>query len=166
MQPKGLSTLACQQGQQCLRRARKSRVLATHADAQVPLGPVFVQPHHGQFGVSLVLAHQYLDQLPDSLRSALLGTVGTTIAFRIGVLDAETLEPEFRLNNDDYRLSELPPYSAYVHNGFQTQRLIMPEIAHPVFSSSAAKIKNASRAKYAVERKLIEEKLARFIAKL
>jgi hypothetical protein len=119
-----------------------------------------------KFGVSLVLAHQYLDQLPDSLRSALLGTIGTTIAFRIGVLDAETLEPEFRLNNDDYRLSELPPYHAYVHNGFQTQRLNMPEISSPVYPASATKIKNASRAKYAVDRKLIEAKLARFIAKL
>jgi hypothetical protein len=118
-----------------------------------------------KFGVSLVLAHQYLDQLPDSLRSALLGTVGTVVAFRIGVLDAELLEPEFRLTNDDYSLCELPPFEAYVRDGFHTQRLVMPEVAHPVFPTSVAKIKNASRAKYALERKAIEEKLARFIAK-
>ena len=35
--------------------------------------------------LAVMLAHQYLAQLPESLRSAVLGNVGTIISFRVGV---------------------------------------------------------------------------------
>jgi hypothetical protein len=117
-----------------------------------------------KFGISLVLAHQYIDQLSPNLRSALIGTAGTIVAFRLGVLDAELLEPEFLLTNDDYQLCELPAFEAYIRKGLVTHRLVMPELMHPIIPSSTSKIKNSSQAKYAVDRKAIEEKLARFIA--
>jgi type IV secretory pathway TraG/TraD family ATPase VirD4 len=47
-----------------------------------------------KYGVSLTLAHQYVDQLDDSLRAALIGTVGTKVSFAIGTKDAEVLAPE------------------------------------------------------------------------
>lgn len=48
-----------------------------------------------KYGLGLVLAHQHLGQLDDGLRRAVLGNVGTTIAFRVGGEDAETLSSEF-----------------------------------------------------------------------
>jgi hypothetical protein len=45
--------------------------------------------------LSVMLAHQYLAQLPESLRSAVLGNVGTIISFRVGVEDAPLLAREF-----------------------------------------------------------------------
>jgi hypothetical protein len=41
--------------------------------------------------VGLVLANQYLAQLEEQIRDALLGNVGTLVAFRVGYSDAEIL---------------------------------------------------------------------------
>ena len=48
-----------------------------------------------KYRLSLVLAHQYLDQLMPEVRAAVFGNVGTVIAFRVGHLDAEALAAEF-----------------------------------------------------------------------
>jgi type IV secretory pathway TraG/TraD family ATPase VirD4 len=48
-----------------------------------------------KYGLSLVLAHQYLDQLDDEMRAAILGNVGTLISFRVGAEDAKYLAREF-----------------------------------------------------------------------
>lgn len=47
-----------------------------------------------KYGLSLILAHQYLDQLAAPLRSAVLNTTGTIAAFRIGYQDASVLAHE------------------------------------------------------------------------
>lgn len=48
-----------------------------------------------KYRVCLVLAHQHLSQLELETRDAVFGNVGTTICFRIGVVDARLLEKEF-----------------------------------------------------------------------
>jgi hypothetical protein len=48
-----------------------------------------------KYKLSLSIAHQYIDQMPDNVRSAVLGNVGTTVAFRVGPFDAEILEKVF-----------------------------------------------------------------------
>jgi hypothetical protein len=55
-----------------------------------------------KFKLNLILSYQFLNQMDDRTRSAVLGTVGTIIAFRTGT-DAEELEKEFRPQFDaDY----------------------------------------------------------------
>ncbi len=44
-------------------------------------------------------AHQYLRQLDDQVREAVLGTIGSTIAFRVGAEDARVLGQELDLSN-------------------------------------------------------------------
>src|SRR5437899_766071 len=67
-----------------------------------------------KYHVGLVLAHQYMEQLDETLRGAILGNVGTTIAFRVGLSDAEVLEREFYpvLTSGDF--VNLPNYSLYL----------------------------------------------------
>jgi len=48
-----------------------------------------------KFGIGLTLAHQHLHQLDEEVRHAVLGNVGTLIAFRIGPEDARVLGREF-----------------------------------------------------------------------
>ncbi len=48
-----------------------------------------------KYGLSLVLAHQYLDQLDEKMRAAILGNIGTLISFRVGAEDAKYLAREF-----------------------------------------------------------------------
>jgi hypothetical protein len=48
-----------------------------------------------KYGVGMTLANQYLDQIEEEVRSAIMGNVGTLIAFRVGAQDAQTLGKEF-----------------------------------------------------------------------
>lgn len=48
--------------------------------------------------LNLVLAHQFLGQLPLSLRQAVIGNAGTIIGFRVGADDAVLLAREFGLH--------------------------------------------------------------------
>jgi len=48
-----------------------------------------------KYRLSLVLAHQYLSQLTENIRDAILGNVGTIVVFRIGAADAQELGMEF-----------------------------------------------------------------------
>lgn len=48
-----------------------------------------------KYRLGLTLSHQYLDQLVLPLRQAVLGNVGTLVAFRVGYSDAAVLEREF-----------------------------------------------------------------------
>jgi len=56
-----------------------------------------------KYGVGLVLANQFLDQVDPAMRNAILGNAGTLIAFRVGAMDAHLLAREFspEITRDD-----------------------------------------------------------------
>src|SRR5437879_3954856 len=67
-----------------------------------------------KYHVGLVLAHQYIEQLDETVRGAVLGNVGTVIAFRVGLTDAEVLEREFYPEFTAGDFVNLPNYSLYL----------------------------------------------------
>lgn len=67
-----------------------------------------------KYRVGLVLANQYLSQLDERIRDAVLGNVGTLVAFRVGPDDAELLEKELQPEFSAKDLVNLPNYSIYV----------------------------------------------------
>src|SRR6185436_8824230 len=48
-----------------------------------------------KYKLALIIAHQYVEQMEEEVRDAVFGNVGTTVAFRVGPFDAETMEPIF-----------------------------------------------------------------------
>jgi hypothetical protein len=48
-----------------------------------------------KYGLNLILAHQYIEQLDEKIKTAILGNVGTIISFRVGAEDARYLAREF-----------------------------------------------------------------------
>ena len=48
-----------------------------------------------KYKVGLFLTHQYLEQLPEEVRNAILGNAGTIITFRLGTNDAKVMAEEF-----------------------------------------------------------------------
>lgn len=48
-----------------------------------------------KYKLNLTIAHQYIEQMPEEVRAAVFGNVGTMITFRVGSFDAEVLEKEF-----------------------------------------------------------------------
>ncbi len=56
-----------------------------------------------KYKLALIIAHQYVAQMEESVRDAVFGNVGTSISFRVGPLDGELLEkvfsPQFTAND-------------------------------------------------------------------
>ncbi|MGI8908368.1 MAG: type IV secretory system conjugative DNA transfer family protein [Candidatus Sumerlaeaceae bacterium] len=67
-----------------------------------------------KYHLCLVLGQQFLSQTDQPVRDAILGNVGTIIAFRVGALDAELLELEFKPEFLARDLVALPNYSIYL----------------------------------------------------
>src|SRR5262249_23176457 len=58
--------------------------------------------------LGMVLGHQFLEQLPRKLRSAILGNVGSIIAFQLSGADADVIATEIGLKRSDM-LTQLSP---------------------------------------------------------
>lgn len=67
-----------------------------------------------RYRLNLTLAHQYIDQLDEGLRSAILGNVGTLIAFRTGAEDAAYVAREFEPVFSATDFVNLPQYHVYL----------------------------------------------------
>ncbi len=67
-----------------------------------------------KYRLNLILAHQYLSQLEPQVKEAILGNIGTLIAFRIGPIDAEVLAQEFTPYLRETDLVNLPNHHIYL----------------------------------------------------
>jgi len=83
-----------------------------------------------KFGLSLFLTHQYLEQLPEQLRSAILGNVGTLIAFSMGTADASEFAKVFYPTFTATDIVQLPRHSMYV-------KLLIDGLSTKAFSARA-----------------------------
>ncbi|RLC28331.1 MAG: hypothetical protein DRH37_09755, partial [Deltaproteobacteria bacterium] len=113
-----------------------------------------------KFGLHLVLAHQYLAQLPHQLRSAVFGNIGTVVSFRIGAEDGEYLEQEFHPTFRAGDLQSLSAYETYIRlsidgktcDAFSARTL--PEQA--IVQSHCDAIIQLSRIRYGSEKETVE----------
>lgn len=65
-----------------------------------------------KFRLSLVLANQFMTQLTDKIREAIIGNVGTVVAGRIGTTDAELMVKKFSPTFTAEDLTKLPNFEA------------------------------------------------------
>jgi ABC-type oligopeptide transport system ATPase subunit len=65
-------------------------------------------------GVSVVIAHQYLNQFDEETRNLILGNMGNVAMLCVGMYDAEQLEPEFAPTFTQEHLIDLPRYHVVV----------------------------------------------------
>ena len=77
-----------------------------------------------KFGLGLVLANQYLAQVDDrKIKNALLGNVGTIVAFRLGLEDADILKGQFHPDFSNFELTNLPNYMAMMRTNVKEERV-------------------------------------------
>jgi len=63
-----------------------------------------------KYRLSLILANQFMTQLTDQIREAILGNIGTVISGRIGITDAEILIKKFSPTFDVEDLTRMPNF--------------------------------------------------------
>ncbi|MDP1538770.1 MAG: TraM recognition domain-containing protein, partial [bacterium] len=124
-----------------------------------------------KYRLSLILGHQYITQMEEEVRDAVFGNVGTIVVFRVGAEDAEYLEKEFAPEFVAEDLVNLPKYNIDL-------KLMIDGVAGSAFSaetlpplpkleeSNREKIIKASRERYSIPRKIVEEKIAKWTGML
>lgn len=65
-----------------------------------------------KYRLSLILANQFMTQLNDKIREAIIGNVGTIVSGRIGTTDAELMVKKFSPTFDAEDLTKLPNFEA------------------------------------------------------
>jgi hypothetical protein len=118
-----------------------------------------------KYKLCLTLAHQYMPQLTDEIREAVLGNVGQMGALRIGAEDAEKLEKQFEpgfsrfdmVNLDNFTMilkilingKISTPFKMNIYKDFAEGK---PEIVEAV--------KKISKLKYSKPKSIVEEEIA------
>lgn len=67
-----------------------------------------------KYGLSLNIAHQFIDQLTDKIRESVFGNVGTICTYRVGAKDAEFLESQFSPVFEDKDIMNIDNFNAYI----------------------------------------------------
>ena len=122
-----------------------------------------------KYKLNLTIAHQYIEQMEEEVRDAVFGNVGTTVAFRVGPLDAEFLEAIFTptfLATDLVNLGFAQIYLSLMIDGIGSRpfsAVTLPPIT-PSHSSYQGHVIAASRRKYAQARAEVEEVIQRWHA--
>lgn len=115
-------------------------------------------------GAGLTLATQHLSQLPTPVRRALLATVRSQVIFQVEPDDARLLARSFSPTLDETDLRSLPAHevAARLSIGGQTSRP-MTFVTRPLpdATGNAARLREASRQRYGVDRAAVETALQR-----
>jgi hypothetical protein len=64
-----------------------------------------------KYALTLTLAHQYLEQVPERLRQSVFGNSGSFISFRVGAEDAPLVAKHLGIRNPQ-QVQDLPNYRA------------------------------------------------------
>ncbi|TSC64042.1 MAG: hypothetical protein G01um101493_259, partial [Microgenomates group bacterium Gr01-1014_93] len=67
-----------------------------------------------KYKLNLIVANQFIGQMPEEIKNAVFGNVGTIISFRVGVTDANYLQHEFAPTFSENDLVNIERYHAYI----------------------------------------------------
>lgn len=115
-----------------------------------------------KYGLALTLANQFIGQLPDALRLAVLGNTGSVVAFRVGAEDAGLVAKHLGWSNPD-ELQSLKNYTAYgrfLKDGTPTSPVFLT-MHRPAghINSKLKEMVRDSRSRFGRNRKQVEEKI-------
>lgn len=116
-----------------------------------------------KYRLNLTIAHQFVAQLTEKIRDAVLGNVGSILALRIGIQDAEMLvkqfDPVFN-QNDLINIDNLNAYARLLINGETSRpfniKIPLNYINNPEY---AAKLKEINSLKYGRPREEVEARV-------
>ncbi len=117
-----------------------------------------------KYRLNLIMGNQFMTQLTDKIREAIIGNVGTVISGRIGITDAEILIKKFAPTFDEEDLTKLPNHesiaSVMIHNvpSAPFSMSWIPPMGEANMQLSDA-LKRLSAAKYGKPRAIVEKEI-------
>jgi len=121
-----------------------------------------------KFHLGLCVANQFIGQMEEEVKNAVFGNVGTKIAFRVGVTDAQYLVHEFQPTFSESDLLNIEAFNAYVKTIVDNEpvpafsismREDMPPIWREMNKDLSEKIKELSRLRYGKDRAVVEAEI-------
>lgn len=127
-----------------------------------------------KYKLNLTVANQYLAQMPDAVRDAVFGNVGTTISFQTGFADAEMLAEQFGGESAGIAAADignLPKFQIYLRemiDGVPSSvfsAATLPPAKFEIENGRREKILKVCRQKFAREREKVEKKIGKWLGK-
>ncbi len=116
-----------------------------------------------KYKLSLTIAHQFIAQLDEKIRDAVVGNVGTKAAFRVGTTDAEFLAKQFEPTFSASDLENLPNRHAVLSllvNGVPARPFSIQTVNLPPFNlEQVAALKELSYRTYGRDREEVEAEM-------
>jgi len=124
-----------------------------------------------KYRLSLILGHQYIAQMDETVRDAVFGNVGTLVSFRVGAEDAEYLEKEFSpeiFATDFVNLAKYNVYLKLMIDGISSRPFSAQTLPpfEPPQESNKEKIIKVSRERYGAPKAAIEEKIVAWVGEI
>lgn len=119
-----------------------------------------------KYRLNLVLGNQFMTQLTEKIREAIIGNVGTVISGRIGVTDAELMVKKFQPVFDSEDLTKLPNYQAIASVMINSapsapfSMNLIPPLTEHANSKLADAMRKLSGTKYGRPRQDVEDEIA------
>jgi hypothetical protein len=123
-----------------------------------------------KYRLNLTVANQFIGQMDEDIKNAVFGNVGTIVAFRVGVQDANYLQHEFQPVFSEADLINIERFHAYVKtlvNGEPVQPFSMDLTRDLSLEKQQANprvaelIRELSRLKYGRPVEVVEQEIAR-----
>ncbi len=122
-----------------------------------------------KYRLNLTVANQFIGQMDEEVKNAIFGNVGSVIAFRVGVTDANYLQHEFTPTFNEIDLINIDKYNAYVKTIVKNEPVKpfsmdltknMDEVNAKKNVQVAKAIVQLSRLKYGRSRELVEAEVS------
>ena len=121
-----------------------------------------------KYRLNLTMANQYIAQMPDEVRDAVFGNVGSVLSFQVGFDDAEYIAQQFAeevLPNDLVSLSKYTAYMRLLIEGMPSKTFSLGTLPPPNFEVDEDRmnvVRKVSRERYSKKVDLIQEKIKRW----
>jgi hypothetical protein len=121
-----------------------------------------------KYKLSLTMANQYIAQMPDEVKDAVFGNVGSLASMQVGFDDAEYISQQFGeevLPPDLVGMSKFTAYSRLLIDNMPSKTFsfdTMPPIADEPNVARADKVRKVSRERYSKNREEVEDKIMRW----
>lgn len=122
-----------------------------------------------KYRLNLIVANQFIGQMEEEVKNAVFGNVGTLIAFRVGVTDANYLQHEFQPTFSESDLINIDKFNSYIKTIVKNEpmkpfSIDLTKDMSQIYQARNPQVANAiiqlSRLKYGRSKELVEAEIS------